>query len=75
MTYRATFTLEEDVYLFLKMAGGKNRSAYINKLLKEEKRRTLAKAILQANQEEAEDEAYQQSLAEWDAVMLDGLVE
>ena len=73
MTFRATITLDEEAYTFLKIAGGKNRSAYINKLLKEAKRRALAQALLQANQEEAKDEAYQQLLAEWDSTMLDGL--
>ncbi len=73
MTYRATFTLDEDAYSFLKSVGGRNRSAFVNRLLKEEKRRYLAEAILKANQEEAEDEQYQQELAEWDTTLLDGL--
>ena len=73
MTYRATFTLDEDAYNFLKSAGGKNRSALVNRLLKEEKRRVLAKALLKANQEEAADQTYQQDLAEWDETLLDGI--
>ncbi len=73
MSYRATITLDEDAFSFLKAMGGKNRSAFVNRLLKEEKRRWLAKAILRANQEEAEDEAYQQMLAEWDDTLMDGL--
>ena len=74
MTYRATFTLDEDVYTFLKTAGGKNRSAFVNQLLKEEKRRYQAAAILKANQEEAADHHYQQEIAEWDETLLDGLI-
>ena len=73
MSYRATITLDEDAYAFLKAEGGKNRSAFINQLLKAEKRRRLAQAILQANREEAEDEAYQALLADWDDTLLDGL--
>ena len=73
MSYRATITLDEDAYAFLKAEGGKNRSAFINQLLKAEKRRRLAQAILQANQEEAEDEAYQELLTDWDDTLLDGL--
>lgn len=73
MTSRATFTLEEESIEYLKKAGGSNRSAYINKLLKEEKQRDLAKAILKANQEEAEDSAYQEELSDWDATLSDGL--
>lgn len=74
MTYRATITLDQESYSFLKTAGGKNRSAFVNKLLKEEKRRTLAAAILKANQEEAADQPYQQELSEWDETLLDGMV-
>jgi len=72
MTNRSTFTLEEDTYAFLKKVGGTNKSAYINQLLKEEKRRTLKQAILKANQEEAE-ESYQEELADWDTTVSDGL--
>jgi len=73
MTSRATFTLEEESMEYLKKAGGSNRSAFINKLLKDEKRRQLEKAILKANQEEAEDSAYQKELSDWDATLSDGL--
>ena len=73
MTNRATFTLEDDALAYLKQAGGKNKSAYVNHLLLQEKRRSLKKAILQANQEEAEDTAYQEELSEWDETLADGL--
>ncbi len=72
VTNRSTFTLEEDTYAFLKKVGGTNKSAYINQLLKEEKRRTLKQAILKANQEEAA-ESYQEELADWDTTVSDGL--
>jgi antitoxin CcdA len=73
MTYRATFTLDQDTFAFLKKMGGKNRSAFINDLLKKEKRRTLEKAILQANKEEAGDAAYQEELRDWEETLEDGL--
>ena len=72
MTNRATFTLEKDAFDFLKKVGGTNKSAYINHLLKEEKRRTLQQAILKANQEEAE-ESYQNEITDWDTTVSDGL--
>lgn len=75
MTYRATFTLQPEVFTFLKQMGGKNRSRYINELLKREKRRTLEHAILQANREEADDQRYQEELAAWDIRLDDGLDE
>lgn len=73
MTQRTTFTLDDDVFAFLNAVAGSNRSAYINQLIKQEKLRTLEQAILKANQEEANDGAYQESLAEWDVTLQDGL--
>lgn len=73
MTNRATFTLEDDAIAYLQQAGGENKSAYVNRLLLQEKKRSLKKAIIQANQEEAEDSAYQEELSEWDLTLADGL--
>ncbi len=73
MTNRATFTLEDDALAYLKQVGGKNKSAYVNQLLLQEKKRLLKKATLQANQEEAEDTAYQEELSKWDDTLADGL--
>ncbi|AFZ38032.1 hypothetical protein STA3757_49330 (plasmid) [Stanieria sp. NIES-3757] len=75
MTHRATITLDDDAYAFLEASAGNNRSAYINKLLKEEKQRVLAKQIMRANQEEASDLAYQEELMNWDVTLSDGLNE
>jgi len=82
MANRATFTLEDDALTYLKQVGGRNMSAYVNHLLLQEKKRSLKKAIRQANQEEAEDTAYQEEaedtayqeeLSEWDETLADGL--
>jgi hypothetical protein len=73
MTHRATFTLEAEAFAFLEAVAGSNRSAYINRLLKQEKQRQLEEALLQANQEEAEDAAYQEELSDWDETLSDGL--
>ncbi len=73
MTNRATFTLEDDALAYLKQVGGENKSAYVNDLLLQDKKRSLKKAILQAHQEEAEDSAYQEELSEWDETLADGL--
>ncbi len=73
MTNRATFTLEDDALAYLKQVGGDNKSAYVNDLLLQDKKRSLKKAILQAHQEEAEDSAYQEELSEWDETLADGL--
>lgn len=64
MTNRATFTLEDDAFAYLKQVGGENKSAYVNHLLLEDMKRSVKKSILQANQKEAEDAAYQEELSE-----------
>lgn len=75
MTQRTTITLEDDSFSFLVQMAGKNRSAYINRLLKEEQRRLLAMEIEKANEEEAQDSWYQEELAAWDVTLDDGLGE
>ena len=73
MTTRTSITLDEDAYAFLRDFGGRNKSAFINALLKKERQRYLQKKILSANLEEAGDAAYQEELAAWDTTLLDGL--
>ena len=73
MVERATFSLDKDAFAFLKTVGGKNKSAYINDLLKRERQRMLEEAIFQANQEEAKDVEYQEELSDWEATLSDGL--
>jgi len=73
MTNRATITLDDDAYDFLEASAGGNRSAYINNLLQKEKQRVMEKQIMRANQEEAEDLAYQEELMDWDVTLSDGL--
>lgn len=73
MTVRATFSLEKENAAFLKLVGGRNKSAYINDLLSREKQKALEEALLQANREEAEDAQYQEELSAWDTTLSDGL--
>lgn len=73
MSNRATFTLADEAFDYLKQVGSENKSAFVNHLLLEEKKRNLKQAILRANHEEAEDEDYQKELAVWDGTLADGL--
>ena len=73
MTIRATFSLDETNTAFLQEVAGANKSAYINQLLRNEKRRLMEQNVLKANQEEAADYEYQKALAEWDVTLSDGL--
>ncbi len=73
MTERTTFSLDSEAYNFLQVAGGSNKSAYINELLLREKKRTLEEAVIKANKEEADDSDYQKELHVWDASLSDGV--
>ena len=72
-THRTTVTLDAESLSFLSAQAGSNKSSYINDLLKQEKQRVLAEALLKANQEEAEDLDYQHDIQEWDVTLSDGL--
>jgi len=73
MAVRITITVDEQALEFLDQVAQGNRSAYVNRLLNDERERYLAEMILQANLEEAADEAYQAELAEWDVTLGDGI--
>ena len=73
MTHRVTITLDDECFAFLNNISSNNRSAYINDLLKQERKNCLKQALLKANQEEARDSEYQEELKEWDATLSDGL--
>ena len=73
MTHRTTITLDDEAYLFLNDIAGDNRSAYINELLKQERKNFLKQALIKANQEEADDLGYQEELKTWENTLSDGL--
>lgn len=73
MAERATFTLDKENIVFLQKAGGKNKSAYINALLKREQQKSLEEQYAKANQEEADDPHYQEELSDWEDTLPDGL--
>ncbi|HBV21376.1 MAG TPA: CopG family transcriptional regulator [Nitrosomonas sp.] len=73
MTHRVTITLDEETFAFLNDVASSNRSAYVNQLLKQERRNSLQAALRKANQEEAEDTNYQEELQVWESTLKDGL--
>ncbi len=73
MAHRITITLDDDSFAFLNSVAGDNRSAYINQLLKQQRKNALKETLLKANQEEAEDKSYQEGLQEWDNAISDGI--
>ncbi len=72
MMHRTTITLDDNNFAFLNDIAGNNRSAYINQLLKQQRKNALKEELLKANQEEA-DANYQKELQEWDTTASDGL--
>ena len=73
MMHRTTITLNEEAFSFLSTLSGNSRSAYINQLLLDERKKSLRQTLLLANQEEANDLVYRKELGEWDATLSDGL--
>jgi len=73
MTHKMTITLDDETFAFLNDVASSNRSAYINQLLKEERKNVLRAALRKANQEEVEDTNYQEELQARDSTLSDGL--
>ncbi|MEH2294799.1 type II toxin-antitoxin system MazE family antitoxin [Nostoc sp.] len=70
---KVTITLEEDILRFVDQYAEGNRSAYINTLLGEHRRRILAAEMIAALKQDAEDPEYQAEIAAWDSVVGDGI--
>ena len=70
---KVTITLEEDILRFIDQQAKGNRSAYINALLAEQRRKILEAEIIAALQEDAKDLEYQNEISPWDNVAGDGI--
>ncbi|MCL6754084.1 CopG family transcriptional regulator [Nostoc sp. CCCryo 231-06] len=70
---KVIITLEEDILRFVDQYAEGNRSAYINTLLAEHRRRILAAEMIAALKQDAEDPEYQTEIAAWDSVVGDGI--
>lgn len=70
---KVTITLEEDILQFIDQQAKGNRSAYINAILAEQKRKILETEIIAALQEDAKDLEYQNEIYAWDNVAGDGI--
>ena len=74
ITAKQTYTIEESNLNFIKKQIAKReRSAFINRLIEQERKRRLKEAMIRANKEEAQDVEYQKELALWDSTLSDGL--
>ncbi len=72
MAKRLNVTIDQDVYDFVVQYGADNRSAFVNKILKEAKRRILEFEIKRACMDELEDSAAQSEIVTWDNAAADG---
>ncbi|WP_413175178.1 CopG family transcriptional regulator [Anabaena azotica] len=70
---KVTITLEEDILQFIDQQAKGNRSAYINALLAEQRRKILEAEIIASLQEDAKDLEYQNEISSWDNVAGDGI--
>jgi predicted CopG family antitoxin len=70
---RLTISIDEEVYEYLEHAAGDNRSAFINDLLRQHHLTDMKARMIQGLQEDAQDTAYQEEIAEWDVTLADGL--
>ena len=72
MTKKISITLDDEVLDFVD-GRASNRSSFINRVLREEKRRILMQELADAYQEQANDPDFQQEVSVWDVTVGDGL--
>ena len=70
---KIVITLEEEILRFVDQQAQGNRSMYINTLLAQQRRQTLAVEMIVALKQDAEDSEYQAEIAAWDIVVGDGV--
>jgi Arc/MetJ-type ribon-helix-helix transcriptional regulator len=70
---KVTISLEDDILRFVDRQAKGNRSAYINDLLAEHRRRILEAQMITALQQDAKDPEYQAAISAWDSVAGDGI--
>ncbi|NEP46034.1 MAG: hypothetical protein F6K35_45260 [Okeania sp. SIO2H7] len=72
MSKKISITLDDEVLNFVD-GRASNRSSFINRVLREEKRRILMQELADAYQEQANDPDFQQEVSVWDVTVGDGL--
>ncbi len=74
MAHKLSITVDDDVYSFIESFGGKNRSKFINELVRERQKVTLEKELAQQLLEDAADPDVISESKLWEAAtVLDGL--
>lgn len=65
--------MEEEILRFVEQQAQGNRSSYINTLLAQQRRQTLAAEMTITLKQDAKALEYQAEIAAWDSVVGDGL--
>ncbi len=74
MAHKLSITVDDDVYSFIESFGGKNRSKFINELVRERQKATLEQELTQQLLEDAADPEVINEFKLWEAAtILDGL--
>ena len=73
MKQKIAVTLEADLVAFLDAQANGNRSAYLNSLLAQERKKILAAELIAALQQDVQDPDYQAEIAAWGNVTGDGI--
>ncbi|GAB4306760.1 MAG: hypothetical protein Fur0025_48680 [Oscillatoriaceae cyanobacterium] len=72
MSKKISITLDDEILDFVD-GKAKNRSNFINRVLREEKKRILMQELAAAYQEQANDEEFRHEVSVWDITAGDGI--
>jgi hypothetical protein len=73
MAKRLNITVDEEIFEFVVSQGGQNRSAFVNDVLVEYKKRQFEKELIRQMAEDDTDLQLKDELKAWDATLWDGL--
>lgn len=73
MAKRLNITVDEEIYEFVASYGGENRSAFVNEVLADYKKRQFEKELIRQMAEDDNDPQLKEELKDWDATLWDGL--
>jgi hypothetical protein len=70
---RLNITVDEEIYEFVAHYGGQNRSAFVNEILADYKKREFEKELILQMAKDDQDPALKEELKDWDVTLWDGL--
>jgi predicted CopG family antitoxin len=74
MTHKISITVDDDTYYYLEKKSAKNRSRFINELLREKQKQELEKELMMRLREDAGDSDVQVDSQSWElSTGMDGL--